>query len=98
MGCGDSRVKEAKSACTAFGYAIGSIDPAHSAAATAPCDEINAKNADQTVYDMQQRCIRLASSLQRSVDKNLPSEKTVDSRNSAMEKCNTAARFVRGGA
>lgn len=96
-GCDSDQVKTSKTECRAFAYAIGSIDSASAASAMKTCDEITDQNADQTIYDMQQNCVRLASSQQRAVDKNIPNEKTVSARNSGIAKCNAASALVRSG-
>lgn len=98
VGCGkDEKVSKGEASCRAFAFAIASIDAGSAPSSMAVCDEVTGQNADQTIYDMQQRCVRLASSQQRKADKNIPSEQSVRTRNAAIEKCNAASALVSGG-
>lgn len=96
-GCGDPNVKAAKAGCHLYEMAMASMDQSTVGASKATCGEIDAQNADQTLYDMQERCVRLASSHQRAGDKNIPTKEAVDAQNASIKKCNDATKLINSG-
>ena len=98
-GCGgeNKELEAAKSSCRVLAFAMAGIDASTAANSMKVCDDVTLRNADQTLADMQQECVRLASRQSRTDDKDIPNEYTVADRRAALGKCNAAIDLVRAG-